>query len=85
MRLGCGTVTPGEVQTWLSLLSLVVAGGIGYGAQQQRIRSLESRVGQLEKTVQDGEKELLSKIDKVNDVLTEVKQLLARLEERIGK
>jgi len=78
-------VTPGEVQTWLSLLSLVVAGGIGYGAQQQRIRSLESRVGQLEKTVQDGEKELLSKIDKVNDVLTEVKQLLARLEERIGK
>lgn len=78
-------MTPGEVQTWLSLLSLVVAGGIGYGAQQQRIRSLESRVGQLEKTVQDGEKELLSKIDRVNDVLAEVKQLLARLEERIGK
>lgn len=78
-------MTPGEVQTWLSLLSLVVAGGIGYGAQQQRIRSLESRVGQLEKTVQDGERELLSKIDRVNDVLAEVKQLLARLEERIGK
>ena len=78
-------MTPGEVQTWLSLLSLVVAGGIGYGAQQQRIRSLESRVGQIEKTVQDGEKELLSKIDRVNDVLAEVKQLLARLEERIGK
>jgi len=78
-------VTPGEVQTWLSLLSLVVAGGIGYGAQQQRIRSLESRVGQLEKTVHDGEKELLLKIDRLNDVLAEVKSLLARLEERIGK